>query len=143
MHIVALRHSELTNGVRGALDSFRLAMDDLSGLTLVSLLCQLAQPLKCRRGCSKIEGLAVARHHQGTAPGQFDPAGSISELRMSTRAIFTINFINISPEVEITGICMNMPGIELFALISRAWNCERVGMLGFLLALLTRSEIKF
>ena len=29
MHIVASRHSELTGGVRGTLDSFRLATDDL------------------------------------------------------------------------------------------------------------------
>ena len=38
-------------------------------LTLVSLLCQLAQPLKCRHNYSTIESLAVARHPRGTATG--------------------------------------------------------------------------
>ena len=58
-------------------------------LNLVSLMCQLAQPLKCRHKYTMIEGLAVARHHQGTAPGYFDHAESISELKVTSRLIFT------------------------------------------------------
>ena len=62
--------------------------------------------------------------------------------------------INIMPLLHMSAILRNMVGYRFFHmkiltlrtnknLISRAWDCVRAGMLGFFLALLTRSEIDF
>ena len=58
-------------------------------LTLVNILFIVDRPLKTRRVSLLNNGLRVARHHQGTTPGSFNPVASISAIRMSNRAMFT------------------------------------------------------